>query len=135
METRSLNPKGIAKPFGPFAQVTSAPPGGTLICCSGAVATDESGEVVGVGDIVAQTHQVMRNLQIALEATGATFGDVIKINSYITDADLYPKVAPVRQQYLAEPYPASTLVEVQRLIYPELLIEIEAVAVRYELQR
>jgi 2-iminobutanoate/2-iminopropanoate deaminase len=131
MAKRSLNPDGLAKPFGPFVQLTTAEPG-TLVFLSGAVAFDEDGKVVGEGDIVAQTRQVMENLKTALEAAGADLSDVVKITNYVTDASEYPKVAPVREEYLKEPYPASTLIEVKSLIYPELLIEIEAIAVVHD---
>lgn len=132
MAKRSLNPPGLPKPLGPYVQVTVAPPGGTLVYCAGAVAFDEAGEIVGVGDIVAQTRQTMENLRIALAGGGATFADVVKITNYVTDATEYPKIAPVREEYLREPYPASTLVEVKGLIFPELLIEIEAIAVVHD---
>ena len=125
----SLNPPGLAKPAGPYALVTTVETPGRLVFCSGAIALDEQGRIVGEGDIVAQTEQVMLNLRLALEAAGATFADVVKINSYVTDVELYPQIAPVRARFLSEPYPASTLVEVPRLLYPQLLIEIEAIAV------
>lgn len=132
MTKESIDPPAVAAPFGPFAQVTVAPPGGRLVWCSGAVAVDADGEIVGRGDIVAQTRQVMENLRLGLEAAGATFADVVKVNNYVVDADEYPKIAPIREEYLTAPYPASTLIEVKRLIYPELLVEIEAVAVVHE---
>ena len=100
--------------------------------CAGAVAYDVNGDVVGEGDIVAQTHQVMENLRLALSAAGATFADVVKVTNYVTDASLWPQVLPVRAEYLTEPYPASTFVEVSALMFPELLVEIEAVAVVYD---
>ena len=71
----------------------------------------------------------MENLKLCLEAGGARFEDVVKVTNYVLDAAEYPKVAPIREEYLREPYPASTLVEVKGLLYPELLIEIEAIAV------
>jgi enamine deaminase RidA (YjgF/YER057c/UK114 family) len=74
----------------------------------------------------------MENLRAALEAAGGTFADVVKINGYVTDFSLYPQIAPVRAEYLTEPYPASTMVEVPALIFPELMIEIEAVAVVHD---
>ncbi|MEA2322572.1 MAG: 2-iminobutanoate/2-iminopropanoate deaminase, partial [Solirubrobacteraceae bacterium] len=96
------------------------------------VAFGPDGEIVGEGDIVAQTRQVMENLRIALEAAGATFADVVKIVNYVTDVTEYPKIAPVRAEYLKEPYPVSTMVEVSGLMVPELLIEIEATAVVHD---
>jgi enamine deaminase RidA (YjgF/YER057c/UK114 family) len=128
MSHRSIDPEGLARPFGPFSQVTVSRPG-TIVHVAGQVAFDAEGNVVGEGDIVAQTRQVMENLEIALGAAGADFSHVVKITNYVTDADEYPKIAPVREEYLKAPYPASTLIVAKRLIYPELLIEIEAVAV------
>jgi enamine deaminase RidA (YjgF/YER057c/UK114 family) len=132
MAKESLDPEGMAPPVGPYAQVTIAPAGGRLVSCSGAVSIGPDGKIVGEGDIVAQTRQTMENLKVALQAAGATFADVVKINGYVTDFSLYPKIAPVRSEYLTEPYPASTMVEVSALIFPELMIEIEAVAVVHD---
>lgn len=128
----SIDPEAMSAPVGPYAHVVSAPPGGRLVFCAGAVAFDGEGNVVGEGDIVAQTRQVMENLRIALEAAGASFDDVVKVTNYVTDAQAWRQVLPVRAEYLRKPYPASTFVEVSALMFPELLIEIEAVAVVYD---
>jgi enamine deaminase RidA (YjgF/YER057c/UK114 family) len=69
---------------------------------------------------------------MALEAAGATFADVMKITNYVTDVTEYGKIAPVREEYLKEPYPASSMVEVKGLMLPELMIEIEAIALVHE---
>ncbi len=132
MTKRSINPEGMAAPVGPYAHVVTAPPGGRLVYCAGAVALGPDGEVVAQGDIVGQTRQVMENLRLALEAAGATFDDVIKVTNYVVDVNDWRKVLPVRAEYLKEPYPASTFVEVSALMFPELLIEIEAVAVVFD---
>ena len=128
MAKTALNPVGLPTPVGPYSNVIETPPG-KFVFCAGQVALDESGGIVGVGDIVAQTRQVMENLKVGLEAAGASFADVVKITNYITDVGEFSKMAGVRQEYLSEPYPASSLIEVQALMFPELLIEIEAVAV------
>jgi 2-iminobutanoate/2-iminopropanoate deaminase len=132
MPKTSINPDGMSPPVGPYAHVVTAPPGGRLVYCAGAVAFDADGEVVGKGDIVAQTRQVMENLRLALSAAGATFADVVKVTNYVTDASQWPQVLPVRAEYITEPFPASTFVEVSALMFPELLIEIEALAVVYD---
>jgi len=132
MTKEAMNPDGMASPMGPYVQVTVAPPGGRLVFCSGAVAFGPDGKVVGEGDIAAQTRQVMENLKVALKAAGATFADVVKITNYVIDVSEYPKVAPVREEYLQKPYPASSMVEVRGLMIPELLIEIEAIAVVHD---
>jgi 2-iminobutanoate/2-iminopropanoate deaminase len=122
----------MATPVGPYSHVVSVPPGGRMVFCAGAVALDKDGNVVGKGDIVAQTRQVMENLRLALKATGATFDDVVKITNYVTDANEWRRVLPVRAEYIKQPYPASTFVEVSALMFEDLLIEIEAVAVVYD---
>jgi 2-iminobutanoate/2-iminopropanoate deaminase len=128
MAKRAINPEALPSPVGPYSHVVTSPPG-KLVFCAGQVALDADGRIVGVDDIVAQTRQVMENLRIALEAAGATFADVVKVINYITDVDNFSKMAEVRREYLAEPYPVSTLVQVPALMFPELLIEIEAIAV------
>ena len=84
---------------------------------------------MGKGDVAAQTRQVMENIKLALEAAGATFEDVVKVVNYITDIDEFPKMAAVRREYLKEPYPVSSLIEVSGLMEPDLIIEIEAIAI------
>jgi 2-iminobutanoate/2-iminopropanoate deaminase len=123
-----INPKGVPAPTGPWSPGVKVEPGATLFI-AGCVALDADGQIVGVGDIVAQTHQVMRNFQAVVEAAGMRMSDVVKITNYLVDARYYPAMADVRQQYLAEPYPASTMVQVTGLLYPELLVEIDGIAV------
>jgi 2-iminobutanoate/2-iminopropanoate deaminase len=128
MTKRALNPEGLPPPVGPYSNVVTAGPG-RHVFVAGQVALDANGQVVGKGDIVAQTRQVMENLRIALEAAGAGFADVVKVVNYITDVELFGQMAEVRREYLVEPFPVSTLVEVPALIFPDLMIEIEALAV------
>jgi enamine deaminase RidA (YjgF/YER057c/UK114 family) len=94
------------------------------------VAVDEAGHLVGAGDPGAQVRQVFVNLSRALAAAGASFGDVIKLNYYVTDITMLPVVRTVRDEYVdtARP-PASTAVQVAALVRPELMIEIEAWAI------
>ena len=122
----------MAAPVGPYAHVVTVPPGGRLVYCAGAVALGPDGNIVALGDIVGQTRQVMENLRLALEAAGATFDDVVKVTNYVVNVEDWRKVLPVRAEYLKEPYPASSFVEVSALMFPELLIEIEAVAVVFD---
>jgi reactive intermediate/imine deaminase len=128
MTKRALNPDGLPPPVGPYSNVVVSEPG-RIVFIAGQVALDANGQVVGKGDIAAQTRQVMENLRVALEAADATFADVVRVVNYITDVELFGQMAQVRREYLVEPYPVSTLVEVPALIFPDLLIEIEAVAV------
>ncbi len=122
-----INPPGLSTPTG-YAHVVSAR-GGRTIYISGQVAFDASGQLVGRGDVRAQTRQVFANLDVALKAAGATFNDVVKTNYYMLDAGQVQVVRDVRAQYFTSELPASTLVQVPRLANPDFLIEIEVIAV------
>ena len=102
---------------------------GNAIYVSGQVAIDEAGEIVGKGDMKAQTRQVFENLETVLGSAGASLSDVVKITVFITDISRLMETHEVRAEVLPDPPPASTAVEVKALAFPDLLIEIEAVAV------
>lgn len=121
------NPPGLSTPTGYSHVVTTT--GGRTIYVSGQVAFDAQGQLVGKGDLAAQTRQVFANLATALTAAGATFDDVVKTNYYMLDASQVQVVRDVRTKYFTNGLPASTLVEVRRLANPDFLIEIEVVAV------
>jgi reactive intermediate/imine deaminase len=125
----NIDPPSVAPPLGPYVNAVKVEEPGAFVFVSGCIALDSAGQVVGHGDVAAQARQALTNLGACLEAAGATFKDVVKITNYVLDASTYPLVAPVRAEFLREPYPASTLVEVKGLLFPELLIEIEAIAV------
>lgn len=99
-----------------------------LVFISGQLAKDESGNVVGKGDMRAQIRQVGHNLRLALSAAGATLEDVVRSNTYVTDYELYVKNAELRDEILGATLPTSTTVEVRRLSHPDLMIEIDAIA-------
>jgi reactive intermediate/imine deaminase len=103
---------------------------GDLVVISGQIALDAAGEIVGAADVEAQTRQVFLNVNNALRAAGATFADVVKLTFYLTDVDALPAVRRVRDEWVdtARP-PASTAFQVAALIRPELLIEVDALAV------
>ena len=106
---------------------------GRIIYIAGQVALDRSGKVVGEGDMRAQAQQTFENLKAALEASGATFENVVKLNYYFSDISQLAVVREVRDKFIntANP-PASTAVEVKRLFREPFLIEVEAVAVAPE---
>jgi reactive intermediate/imine deaminase len=122
-----LNPPGLSTPTG-YSHVVSAR-GGRTIYIAGQVALDARGQLVGEGDLAAQTRQVFANLDTALKAAGATFNDVVKTNYYLRDAAQVQVIRDVRAKYFTKELPASTLVEVSRLANPGFLIEIEVIAV------
>ncbi len=104
---------------------------GRFVHVSGQIAHDAAGHLVGRKDMRAQTKQVFENLKTALQASGSDFAHVVSLNSYLTDMSQLPAYREVRQQYLADlpRPPASTTVAVSRLVDPDALLEVEAVAV------
>jgi enamine deaminase RidA (YjgF/YER057c/UK114 family) len=128
MAKKFINPPGM-KPLGMYTQVTVAQ-GGSIAFISGQVSADANGKVVGAGDIEAQAVQVFENLKLALGGIGATFDDVIKFTIFIVDftQERRKAVMDVRSRYISsENPPAATMVGVDQLVEPELLVEIEAV--------
>jgi 2-iminobutanoate/2-iminopropanoate deaminase len=125
-ERREYRVEGLPEPFSHYTDAVRA---GDLLFVSGCVAVDEHGDVVGEGDVVAQARQVFANIGLVLAAAGATFADVAKVTTFLVDIDDRTRINPVRQEVFGEARPASTLVEVSALVLPELLIEVEAVAV------
>src|ERR1700756_4539460 len=129
---RLFNPDTMAKPTAGYSQVAEVT-GGKIVYIAGQVALDRSGNLVGKDDFRAQLQQVFENLKAAVEAAGGDFTNVIKLNYYCAenvDPSQFPVLREVRDKYLntANP-PASTFVVVKRLVRPEWLIEVEAVAV------
>lgn len=102
---------------------------GRLLCISGITAVDEEGNLVGEGDIVAQTREIYRIMGRILEAAGATFDDVVKTVDYITTTENYRATAHVRREFFQRDFPAATGVVVAALLRPGALIEIDALAV------
>jgi enamine deaminase RidA (YjgF/YER057c/UK114 family) len=105
-------------------------PDGRTVYIAGQIALDSAGRVVGGRDFRAQAEQVFANLERALASVGAGFGDLVKTTTFVTDMSQLTALRDVRAKYLdPDRPPASTLVQVARLARPELLLEIEAVAV------
>jgi enamine deaminase RidA (YjgF/YER057c/UK114 family) len=124
------NPPGLSTPRG-YSHTVSVS-GGRTVYIAGQVAYNAQGEVVGRGDLKAQTRQAFENLRLALAAAGGSFKDVVKINTYVVGykPDQLPILREARAEILKDLMPpASTLVGVQALVNPDLLIEIEAIAV------
>lgn len=102
---------------------------GDWVSVSGTTAVDENGNVVGLGDISAQTRYIIQKIERALIACGASLKDVIRTRMFVTDISQWEAVGRVHGEFFGEIKPASTMVEVSGLISPELLVEIEVDAV------
>jgi enamine deaminase RidA (YjgF/YER057c/UK114 family) len=124
--THIAAPEGVAPGVG-YTQVVTGT--GRLVAVSGQIALDEDGEVVGKGDPEAQARQVFGNLQRCLAAAGSTFGDVMKLTYYVTDVAYMPAIRAARAEFAADrPLPAGTAVQVVALVRPDLLLEVDALA-------
>lgn len=128
MPKRQVTSEQLAEPNGHFAQATVAEARGRLLFISGMTARNRDGGVTGVGDITAQTHQVCKNLQAAVEAAGGTLDDVARVDVYVRNMEDFDAIHAVRREYFAVA-PASTMVEVSKFVNKDYLIEINAIAV------
>jgi 2-iminobutanoate/2-iminopropanoate deaminase len=124
------NPDGVSKGrvslYNHCVRVTNAT---TTLYLAGQLARDEQGQTVGVGDIRAQTEQVIKNIRTILRAEGGDLDNLVKVTVFTTDMRFFDAISEVRRRYFAGHLPASTIVEVSKLSQPDLLIEIEGVAV------
>lgn len=132
--SRFINPPSLVKPTG-YTHVVVAPDGRTVYI-AGQVALDSTGQLVGAGDFKAQAERVFQNLRRALVSVGGSLDEVAKTTTFITDLKHLPALREVRSKYLdqARP-PASTLLVVSSLARPDLLIEVEAVALLRQVVR
>ena len=131
MKKQYTNPAELATPRF-YSHAVSVQGAAKLVYVSGQVSWDANGNLVGKGDMRAQSEQVFKNVTAALEAAGAGWGDVIKMNGYMVGmhGERVAAYREVRGRFLKEgALPASTLVGVERLVDPELLLEVEVVAV------
>jgi reactive intermediate/imine deaminase len=122
-----MQPEGIWDPHGRFAQVVKI---GNQIYVAGQTSVDANGNVVAKGDIEGQVRQVFKNIQKCLDAAGAAFDHVVKLNVYSTDLNAHlESISKVRSEYFPKEPVASTTVQVGRLVHADWLVEIEAIAV------
>jgi len=101
---------------------------GDVIYVSGQAALDDDGAIIGPGDFETQARASIRNLARVLEAGGSGLDKLVKVTIFVTDISQFDTVMKLREQYFTAPYPADTICEVKSLALPELMFEIEAIA-------
>jgi 2-iminobutanoate/2-iminopropanoate deaminase len=112
-----------------YSHVVTVTGPGKTVYIAGQLARDADGSIVGAGDMRAQMEQTFKNLDACLKAAGASWADVVKTNTYVTNYEEFSKHSDVRMRYFGVASPTSTTVQISRLAQPEAMVEIEMIAV------
>jgi len=128
MAKTTLNPEGLPVPRGSYSVVTISQPG-RMVFIAGQTASDPEGNIVGVRDARAQTRYILGKIKRAVEAAGGTINDLVAMNIFTTDVRYHRDINETRREVLGSNFPTSTMVQVVALARPELMLEVNAIAV------
>jgi 2-iminobutanoate/2-iminopropanoate deaminase len=132
MPKREVTSDSIRKPIGVFSQATVVEARGRLVFISGMTARRADGSIAGIGNIEVQTRQVCENIKAAVEGAGGRLDDVCRVDVFVRNMEHFNAIHKVRGEYFKPPLPASTMVEVTKMVSPDYLIEINAIAVIHD---
>ena len=131
MQKTTISPPDAAEVMGAYSHALKVDLGNAgMIFVTGQIAQDKNGTVVCEGDIEGQTRYVFESVQKILNAAGACLDDVVKVNIYLTNINDFAKVSPIRNEYLKNSKPVSTLVEISATVKKGCNIEIEVIAMK-----
>jgi 2-iminobutanoate/2-iminopropanoate deaminase len=127
MAFRSLNIESLGLKA-PISHAIEVDAGDRLLFISGLTAKAEDGSTFAPGDVGAQATRILESIQEILERSGGTMASIVKLTVYVCDMERVAEVSAARAKFFSPPYPASTMFEVSRLVSPDQLVEIEAIA-------
>lgn len=127
-DIKPIHPEGMSTPFGAWTTAIAVRDAEQFVFISGLTARDSTGDVVGQGDMAAQTRQVCENLKSAVTEAGGSLENIVSVTVYATDVTRFDEIHAERRAYFPEMPPASAMVEVPRLVDDRCLIEISAIA-------
>lgn len=129
MPKQEIRSGRLRPPAGHFSQAVAADAKGRIVFISGMTARRPDGSIAGVGDVEAQTRQVCENIKAVVEEAGGTLDDICRVDVFVRNIEHFEQIHKVRREYFKAPAPASTMVEVTKMVHPDYLIEINAIAV------
>jgi 2-iminobutanoate/2-iminopropanoate deaminase len=128
MNARAIKSPKLPEPIGPYSPAVTVS-GGTTVYVAGMTALNADKQIVGAGDVKAQTRQVIENIKHAVEAAGGGLANVVRTTVYLMDIAAFSEVNAVYGEYFKEPYPARVVIQAAALPRKDFLIEIDAIAV------